>query len=442
MIGLLFKQLLRSRGLVIGLLTLFVVGVLSIHTGKVFNNRQAQIIELTEQVQSEQVDRNIEYGHGHIGLLLYYIKFGFANDSSPIAGLSIGQRDMRQAAQLINIRNLEEQKNTSEFINPYFQLLGNLDFSFVIIYLFPLIIITLCFDLWSEEKESGRWSLIATQSAHPKNVLLSKLLLRFGFVVLLFGILFSIAIVYLNLPLDFSLLTFGGIALLYICFWFSLSWWVISLDQSSKQNAIILLTTWLLLTTVFPIVANRIITNTYPISEAYKTTIDSRDGYHTKWDLPKEPTINKFKEHYPQYSEYQHPEGKSFGWFWYYAMQQMGDDESSKPRQAMKDKLHKRNNLTKWIGYFVPSIHTQLSMNALASTDMTNYLNYMDALEKHHENLRLSFYQKVFEADPIDSVNWSNYGLEHYEEVRDLNLLLFLPLLLANFLFLLMAKEC
>jgi len=69
MIGLLFKQLLRSRGLVIGLLTLFVVGVLSIHTGKVFNNRQAQIIELTEQVQSEQVDRNIEYGHGHIGLI-------------------------------------------------------------------------------------------------------------------------------------------------------------------------------------------------------------------------------------------------------------------------------------------------------------------------------------------------------------------------------------
>ena len=111
MIGLLLKQLIRSRALIIGLFLLFSLGVLSIHLGKLFIDRQEQIIELTQESQTEHIERHVEYIDGHIGLLLYYIKFGFANDKSPIAGLSLGQRDMRQAAQLINIRNLEEQKN-------------------------------------------------------------------------------------------------------------------------------------------------------------------------------------------------------------------------------------------------------------------------------------------------------------------------------------------
>ena len=174
--------------------------------------------------------------------------------------------------------------------------------------------------------------------------------------------------------------------------------------------------------------------------EAYETTIDSRDGYHTKWDLPKEPTIEKFKEHYPQYEKYSHPEEASFSWFWYYAMQQMGDDESLDARQGMKEKLHERIKLTKWIGYFVPSIHTQLSMNALSRTDMSNYINYMEAIESFHEILRLSFYQKIFEANPIEGENWGDYKLDYFIDQREISLIILLPLILANFFFVIIAN--
>ncbi len=438
MIGLLLKQLVRSRALSMGLLLLFSIGVLSIHIGKLFLDQQEQILELTEESQVEHIERHVEYIDGHIGLLLYYIKFGFANDRSLIAGLSFGQRDMRQAAQLINIRNLEEQKNTSEFLNPFFQLLGNLDLSFVLIYLFPLIIIALCFDLWSDEKESGRWALLSVQSANPKGVVLLKLLLRFCFIVLALFLLLTIAILYLHLPIDSSLLSFASLSCLYICFWFSLSYWIISLRRSSKQNAIILLSSWLLLTTVLPAITNSAVSNIYPIPEAYETTIDSRDGYHTKWDQPKKPTIEKFKQRYPQYEQYNHPEDASFGWFWYYAMQQMGDDESLEARQTMKEKLHKRNEMTQFIGYFVPSIHTQIGMNEIGKTGMTNYLNYMEALESHHEKLRLSFYPKIFEENPIKSENWSDYKLEYYTDQRSNSVFVFLPLILANLFFMML----
>ena len=436
MIGLLIKQLVRSRGLIIGLFILLATGVLSIHIGKVFLDRQGEIIELTEQSQQEHIQRHVEYGHDHIGLLLYYVKFGYANNRSSLAGLSIGQKDIRQAAQLVNIRNLEEQKNAYELMNPYFQLLGNLDFSFLLIYLFPLIIIALSYNLWSEEKESGRWSLLTVQSGKPMRIIRSGLLLRFSIILMIFFILLGTAIVYLQIPLDSSLFLFTGISILYICFWFSLSWWVISLGKSSRANAITLLTSWILLTTILPALANSLVFYLYPVPEAYETTIDSREGYHTKWDLPKEPTIEKFKALYPEYEKYSHPEDASFSWFWYYAMQHLGDEESKEARKAMKEKLRKRNELTKRIGYLVPSIHTQLSMNAVCRTDMTNYLKYMEALESFHEELRQSFYTEVFEATPISDKNWSDYRLTYFTDHRDLSLSLFLPLLLINLILL------
>jgi len=440
MIGLQIKQLIRSKGLVMGLLLLLAIGVLSIHIGKVFLDRQVKVIELTQEVQKEHLDRHVDYIDGHIGLLLYYVKFGFVNDQSSLSGISMGQKDFRQAAQLINIRNLEEQENNSEFLNPLFQLLGNLDLSFVLIYLFPLIIIALCFDLLSEEKESGRWSLLSVQSKSPRKIISSKLLIRFCFIIIVLTLLLGISLFYLKLPLDLSLLSFTGISLLYICFWFSLSWWIISLDKSSKQNAIILLSSWLIITTVIPSITNSTVSSLYPMPEAYENTIDSRDGYHTKWDQPKEPTINKFKEHYPQFEQYNHPEGESFGWFWYYAMQQMGDDESLEARQAMKTKLQNRQKLTQTIGYFVPSIHAQLNFDQLSKSGMTNYLNYLDALEGYHEKLRLNFYPKVFEANPIKSENWNNYRMEYLRVESKINSLIFLPLIFANLLFLLLAK--
>lgn len=436
MINLLIKQLFRSRGLIIGLFILFTTGVLSIHVGKVFVNGQEQIIELTEKSQKEHIQRHVEYDHDHIGLLLYYVKFGYANNRTSLAGLSIGQNDIRQAAQLVNIRNLEEQKNSYELMNPYFQLLGNLDFSFLLIYLFPLIIIALCFNLWSEEKESGRWSLLSVQSDNPNGIIASKLLLRFVITLMIFFVLLIIAILYLSLPLDSSLFVFTCISILYICFWFSLSWWVISLGKSSSYNAITLLISWILLTTILPATANNVVSYLYPIPEAYETTIDSRDGYHTKWDQPKEFAIDPFKKLYPEYQEYSHPEEESFSWFWYYAMQHMGDVESQEARQATKEKLHKRNELTKWIGYFIPSIHTQLSMNTVCRTDMANYLNYLEALESFHEKLRLSFYSEIFKATPIENQNWGAFKLDYFTDRRNTSLLILLPLILINFILL------
>ncbi len=441
MTNLLVKNFLRSKGLMLGLLILFFVGLISLHIGKIFLDRQANTVEKTAEFQKENIQRHLKHVDKDIGLLLYYIRFGLVNETPQLSGLAIGHRDIHPSVQSVNIRNLEEQKYTSELVNPFYQLLGNMDFSFVLIYLFPLIIIAFCFNLLSEEKEDGTWQLVLSQSKNPLKIIQTKLWIRLASVFITFFILLLIGKIYLQIPFDKSFLAFALTSIFYLLFWFALAWLIISLQKSSQQNAMLLLFTWVALTIIVPASVNALVVNLYPVPEAYSTILDSRDGYHTKWDKPKEPTINKFKKHYPQFAKYEHPEGKSFGWFWYFAMQQMGDDEAAETTKTMKTKLHQRNKFSQTIGYFFPSIHTQFTLNSLGHSDLKNYLNFLNHLEAWHEEKRLYFYPKIFESQSTDVENWGKFELIFFKDKRMFNWFAgLIPLVLGSLVLLLWAR--
>jgi ABC-2 type transport system permease protein len=73
--ALLLKNFLRSKGLMTGLLILFVAGLISLHIGKHFLDKNKEIIEKTAQYQQESITRNVEFHPKEIGLLLYYVRF-------------------------------------------------------------------------------------------------------------------------------------------------------------------------------------------------------------------------------------------------------------------------------------------------------------------------------------------------------------------------------
>lgn len=413
---LLFKNFVRSKGLMLGLLLLFISGLISLNIGKQFLEKNAQIIEKTAHYQQENIDRYVQNVNKEMGLLLYYLRFGMVNYTPNLAGLSIGQRDINPSIISVTIRNLEEQKYTTDLMNPMYQLLGNLDFSFVLLYFFPLIIIAFCFNIISEEKEEGTWSLLLTQAQNPKNVLLWKLAIRYFSILTVLFTLLIIAKFYLSIAFDITFIALCLVAILYITFWFSIAWLVVSWQKGSSQNALILLITWVMLTIIIPASVNATVAAIYPVPEAFKTTLDSREAYHSKWDKAKEPTIEKFYQHYPQFRKYKHPQGYDYSWLWYYAAQQMADDESLVSSQQLKEKLQQRERLVQIIGWAVPSINTQLSFNQLSFTDIQNNLNFWGALEKFHEQKRLYFYPKIFAEMPVNQENWQQFKLVSFQD--------------------------
>jgi len=426
----------------LALLLIFVVGLVSLHVGKRFIDQQAEIIEMNAQHQAESIARYVKYNPDDIGLLLYYLKFGLANETLNMTGLSIGHRDIHPTIQNAKILNLEGQKYASRFANPMYQLLGKMDFGFILVYFFPLIIIALCYNLLSEEKEGNTWDLILIQSPNPLKIIRQKLWIRLVSVLSVLIILLIIGKIYLPIPADAAFFAFVLTAVFYVCLWFALAWLVISFNRSSTQNAQVLLLAWVVLTFVVPTAINALSVNLYPVPEAYETMLESRDGYHTKWDEAKAPTIEKFKEKYPQFSEYEHPEGKNFSWFWYYAMQHAGDEEAAAAAKAIKERLALRDRFSRTVGYAFPSLHTQFTLNALCKSDMSNYLNFIQQLETNHEEKRLYFYPKIFDNQAVSDENWMDFSQQYFEDTRGVNWLgALLPLFVLGLLLLFWASR-
>jgi len=435
MLALLYKNFIRSKGTKTGLIFLLCIGFISLLIGKQFQEKQQNNIQEAAVYQKEHIARNAAFHKDEIGLLLYYIKFSLVNKTLAINSLAIGQRDVNPSIQSVTIRGLEAQKYDAELNNPNNLLSGNIDFSFVLIYLFPLLIIAFSYNIISEEKESGTWKIVATQSRNTFIYILKLFYIRIISLLVLLSVLLFASVLFLNIPLDQSFFIFFGLAILYILFWFAVCFFIVSLQKHSNFNAVILLTIWLFLIIILPAAINTYIVNKYKVPEALEVTLKQRNAYHEKWDMDKKETMEKFYQHYPQFRKYKLDEKAEFTWLWYYAMQQMGDDESAVQSRELESKLEQRNQASQTIAMFIPTLHTQIQLNETAKSDLGNQLLFLKETKLFHEKMRLYFYPKIFEEAAVTQENWGKFKVETFTDSTETGFLkAFLPLLLFNLL--------
>lgn len=412
MYQLMIRQFVRNKIAVVSLVLLLTAGIISLMVGKNFLAQQEAAIDETAAYQKEHIARLVKYENKEMGLLLYYLKFAYINPTSRLAGLSIGQRDINSSIQAPTIRTLEAQKYDTDIRNPYLIMMGNFDLSLVILYLFPLVIIASCFNLFSEEKEQGTWPLIRSQNISARKYLLTKISVPYVFITIVLFLLYALAAILLHIPLNKSFAAFTISNFLYMSFWFAVALLVISFFKSSSINAISLLSAWLLLTLLLPAAVNNHITRKYPVPESLSTMLKQRDGYHKKWDVPEDSTMKLFYKEYPEYVTYKWTQ-EGMSWIWYYAMQHLGDVDARPERELFMQKLQQREDLSKKLSKLVPTLYTQLFNTDLAQSGLSNHLQFLDSTTQYHERLRKYFYPKIFTDAPVLQENWNRFVPEY-----------------------------
>ena len=409
-----FKLFFRNSSSWIGIFVLLITGFASLYFGKTFIANQQAVIEKAAMLQKKNTLSNIDHFGKDIGLLFYHNKFSLANAPNAWAAFANGQRDINPYLISVTMLGLEGQIYDTDINNPVSLLLGNMDLSFVFIFLFPLVIIAFSYNLLSEQKESGVWSLLRAQTNQSFQVIWQKFLVRVAVIFSVALFLLFVAILYLHLPVDFIFFSITALIMFYLAFWFAVSFFIISLAKSSNFNASALVAVWVLICIVIPASLNLFLTRKYPMPEALQHVINQREGYHEKWDMAKEVTMKPFFEHYPQLKQYPFPQEKTFSWFWYYAMQQMGDDQAVASRRAIENKLAARQRFTNTFAFFFPTIQTQLGINNMAGSDLNAHLDFQQAVRKYHEKIRLHFYPSIFLNKAVDSTDIKDYKLERY----------------------------
>lgn len=409
-----FKLFFRNRSAWIGILILLLTGSAGLYFGKTFIANQQAVIEKAAVLQKKNTLDNIKHFNKDIGLIFFHNKFSTANFPDRWAAFANGQRDVNPYLISVTMLGIEGQLYDTDITNPVSMLLGNMDLSFVYLFLFPLVIIAFTYNLISEQQESGIWSLLKSQTNALVNVIWKKFLIRIAAVYAIAFFLLIAAVIYLHLPIDATLAAVAGLIILYLAFWFAVSMFIVSLGRSSSYNASALVAIWVAICIVIPASLNLLLTQKYGVPEALQNVINQREGYHEKWDMPKEVTMKPFFEHYPQLKRYPFPADKSFSWFWYYGMQQMGDDQAIKSRLAVADKLAARQDFTNIAALLFPTIQAQLAVNELAGSDLNAHLEFQQAVRNHHEKIRLHFYPSIFQEKDIASTDINSVGLKKF----------------------------
>ena len=155
------KNFLLDKTAILSAICLLLFGCYGFYHGSQLISRQQQTIASVPLIQQSHLKEIVEHGTGKpAGSTAYYPFFYTTNPPSPWASFSIGQRDINPFSLKVKMLAIEGQIYDSELTNPLTLLVGNLDASFVFIFLFPLLIIAFTYNALSEEQENGVWKIV------------------------------------------------------------------------------------------------------------------------------------------------------------------------------------------------------------------------------------------------------------------------------------------
>jgi ABC-2 type transport system permease protein len=391
-----WRLLVRSRLALCALTLLLVLSTLAVLSGMREVARQQQTIARLAGLQQQELTAQArKYVHGgDAGSAAYYTFHGTWDAPSHTAFLALGLRDAAPYVLRLRALALQAQLHEGESFNPELALAGRFDFAFVLVYLAPLFVIALLYDLVSGERRSGRLGTLLALPGAGRSLWLRRAGLRSA---LVFGCLV--------LPMLAGALASGsaatavGAVLLaaasYLAVWSGLALVVATRSGSSAANAMALMGCWAVLTLILPTLANTVLSRAVPVHQGVELMLAQRQAVHGAWDQPPEATMEKFFRTHPEW-RHTAPLPSGFHWKWYYAFQQLGDESAALQVQAYRSGLLARQRWTSRLGWLLPGVGVQAALHRLADTDLQAQLAYQDRIAEFHARLRAFYYPYLF----------------------------------------------
>ena len=401
-----WRLLWRSRLALAGLLLLLILSTLAVGSGLSEVARQQETIARVSKLQQQEMaalQARLTY-KGDAGTVAYYTFLGTWDEPSDAAFLALGLRDAAPYVLRVRALALQAQLHEGEVFNPELALAGRFDFAFVLVYLAPLILIALLYDLVSGERHAGRLATLLALPGAGRSLWLRRSALR---AVLVFACL--------CLPMLGGALVSGMSAascavvlitlLAYVAFWTGVALIVATRGYSSIANATALMGCWAILTLLLPTIGNAVLAQSVPVPQGVELMLAQRQAVHGSWDLPREDTMQQFFRTHPQWQNTA-PLPAGFHWKWYFAFQQLGDESVAPQVAAYCEGLLARQRWSERLGWLVPGVGVQAILHRTAASDLLAQLDYQDAIAAFHARLRTYYYPYLF--------NEARFGTEDF----------------------------
>jgi len=389
----------RDRSLWLWVLIVFMLSVLSVSFG-VFSVQQqhATIKQIKYANHQERESESKKFtGWGSAAYYSFHITY---SEPSHFAYAAMGQRDQQPWKHRIRMLALEGQIYERDVGNPSVAVIGRFDFAFLAAFIFPLVLILLLYDIRTSEKTAGRFNLLEATVGTPYKLWLSRAVIRVAAVfialivpMILVGIVHGTAIS--------TLLLASASVLAYTVLWAGLCYKAAAWRHTAPSILMGLMGIWLSTSVVIPAGARLVIDNLVPLPTGSDILLTQREAVNDAWDLPRDTTMQAFFERHPQWANYT-KQTSSFEWQWYYAFQQVGDQQAEHLSQAYRNGRIKRDNYANWTALLAPASLLERTLQTLAQTSTQASLQYEQSVRDYHNQLREFYYPYFFTHAPFD----------------------------------------
>ena len=222
----------------------------------------------------------------------------------PLTALAIGQSDLLPYYYDVNIYTNEASfQQNGEVENPLNLMVGRFDLAFAVVYLLPLLVLALSFNVLSEEREQGTLALTLSQPVSARSVVTMKLAFR---ALVVAGIVLGVSLLGALATGGFGspgrILLWSVTVVAYSLFWFALAAWVNALGRSSAWNATVLVGAWLVLVVVLPAAINAAAGLLHPLPSRVEMVTAQREASNDAVNRRSE-LLARYLEDHPEMAE-------------------------------------------------------------------------------------------------------------------------------------------
>lgn len=334
-----------------------------------------------------------------------------------LAALSVGQSDIQLNYLPASMGTTLEMTKNLEIDNPVNLQTGPFDIAFVIIFLLPIFILAMTYDLLSSEKERGTLAMILAHPVSLRELMASKIAARGGVILAVVAGLGLAALLAVGTQLDVAetWLRFAlwlVVTALYSLFWFALAVLVNVYGRSSATNGTILAGAWLVLVVMVPTLVSLLATTVYPAPSRMDLIVAARDA-QTAGEKNITGALDRF------YSDHldQVPAGdqRAMDFLTLSQANAANIEKALLPLyDRFRDQTARQEDLVQRFQYLSPAIMMQLALNEISGTSSARYQDFLGQAVRFRRQWNDFFAARFLTREPLRPADYDLFPSFRY----------------------------
>jgi ABC-2 type transport system permease protein len=224
-----------------------------------------------------------------------------APTQEPLSLVAVGQSDIFPPLVKVTTASKDSFLFADEIENPAHLMIGSTDLAFIVVYVFPLVVLALTFNLLAGEREQGTLAMTLAAARRPGATLAGKFCARALAPIVVTLLACAIGVWFFagaGALASADVVRLAAIILVYGLFWAALAAMIDGWGRSSAFNALALIGIWAALALIAPAAINSLASFVHPAPSRIDMTLAARAA-STDADKARDASLARYMDEHP-----------------------------------------------------------------------------------------------------------------------------------------------